>query len=370
MEEDYDTICAKSEMGKQKITTLIKRRLKKTLDAGLIYPILTGLWDEPVMCTIRRRLDHKLMKPPDKEHTSHYLHGPSARKIAGNQYYCFQMASRLFSDPNDPIDQDRQPFTCPYGTFAYRRMPFGLCNAPGTFQRCMMAIFHDMIEKTMEVFMDDFSVFGDSFSTCLTHLEKMLKRCEDTNLSLNWEKSHFMVKEGIVLGHKISKSEELLRLIVLKLKLIAKLPHRLTVKCVRIFLWASGAMGKTHAVDTIAQNLDIDVRDKKRSRKSCCSSSFKTGKSSQIICTTFSKLATVDLLGDTMVPITQQERSLIQDSIGPPSTRMPMTLSPVVTFVNVKEKLRNVMRCTKNSIKFAKSWTSGALSLWGQFFPS
>ncbi|GJY05977.1 reverse transcriptase domain-containing protein [Tanacetum coccineum] len=56
-------------------------------------------------------------------------------------------------------------FTCPYGTFAYRRMPFGLCNAPGTFQRCMMAIFHDMIEKTMEVFMDDFSVFGDSFDS-------------------------------------------------------------------------------------------------------------------------------------------------------------------------------------------------------------
>ncbi|GKA15341.1 reverse transcriptase domain-containing protein, partial [Tanacetum coccineum] len=97
----------------------------------------------------------------------------------------------------------RLPY-CPYGTFAYRRMPFGLCNAPGTFQRCMVAIFHDMIEKTMEVFMDDFSVFGDSFSSCLSHLDKMLQRCEDTNLVLNWEKCHFMVKEGIVLGHKIS----------------------------------------------------------------------------------------------------------------------------------------------------------------------
>nr|GEX79399.1 reverse transcriptase domain-containing protein [Tanacetum cinerariifolium] len=84
-------------------------------------------------------------------------------------------------------------------------MPFGLCNAPGTFQRCMMAIFHDMIEQTMEVFMDDFLVFENSFSTCLTNLEKMLKRCEDTKLALNWEKSHFMVKEEIVLGHKISK---------------------------------------------------------------------------------------------------------------------------------------------------------------------
>ncbi|GJX97422.1 reverse transcriptase domain-containing protein [Tanacetum coccineum] len=124
-------------------------------------------------------------------------------RLAGNQYYCFLDGfSGYFQIPIDPKDQEKTTFTCPYGTFAYRRMPFGLCNAPGTFQRCMMAIFHDMIEKTMEVFMDDFSVFGDSFSTCLSHLEKMLKRCEDTNLALNWEKSHFMVKEGIVLGHK------------------------------------------------------------------------------------------------------------------------------------------------------------------------
>nr|GEZ87163.1 DNA-directed DNA polymerase [Tanacetum cinerariifolium] len=90
-------------------------------------------------------------------------------RLAGNEYYCF------------------------------------LDGFSGTFQRCMMAIFYDMIEQTMKVFMDDFSVFGDSFSMCLTNLKKMLKRCEDTKLALNWEKSHFMVKEGIVLGHKISK---------------------------------------------------------------------------------------------------------------------------------------------------------------------
>ncbi|GJQ88926.1 reverse transcriptase domain-containing protein [Tanacetum coccineum] len=104
-----------------------------------------------------------------------------------------------FQIPIDPKDQEKTTFTCPYGTFAYRRMPFRLCNAPGTFQRCTMAIFQDMIEKTVEVFMDDFLVFGDSFSSCLANLDKMLKRCEDTKLALNWEKSHFMVKEGIVL---------------------------------------------------------------------------------------------------------------------------------------------------------------------------
>ncbi|GJU05449.1 reverse transcriptase domain-containing protein [Tanacetum coccineum] len=102
------------------------------------------------------------------------------------------------------MDQEKTTFTCPFGTYAYRRMPFGLCNAPATFQRCMLAIFHDMIEESVEVFMDDFSVFGNSFNNCLNNLDKMLQRCKDANLVLNWEKYHFMVKEGTVLGHKVS----------------------------------------------------------------------------------------------------------------------------------------------------------------------
>nr|GFA21537.1 reverse transcriptase domain-containing protein [Tanacetum cinerariifolium] len=85
---------------------------------------------------------------------------------------------------------------------------------------------HD--RKTMEVFMDDFSVFGNSFQTCLSHLDKMLKRCEDTNLCLNWEKSHFMVKEGIVLSHKLSKNR--IEVDKAKVGVIAKLPHPTTVK--------------------------------------------------------------------------------------------------------------------------------------------
>nr|GEY44850.1 reverse transcriptase domain-containing protein [Tanacetum cinerariifolium] len=109
-------------------------------------------------------------------------------------------------------------------TFAYRRMPFGLCNAPGMFQRCMMEIFHDMIEKTMEVFMDDVLVFGNSFQSCLSHLERMLKRCEYTNLCLNWEKSQFMVKEGIFLGHKISKQG--IEVEKTKVDVITKLPAK------------------------------------------------------------------------------------------------------------------------------------------------
>ncbi|GJS94276.1 reverse transcriptase domain-containing protein [Tanacetum coccineum] len=98
----------------------------------------------------------------------------------------------------------------------------------------MMDIFHDMIEKTMEVFMDDFSVFGNSFENCLSRVDKMLQRCEDTNLCLNWEKSHFMVKEGIVLGHKISKKG--IEVDKAKIDVIAKLPHPTTVKGVWSFL--------------------------------------------------------------------------------------------------------------------------------------
>nr|GFA75011.1 reverse transcriptase domain-containing protein [Tanacetum cinerariifolium] len=92
----------------------------------------------------------------------------------------------------------------------------------------MMAMFHDMIEETMEVFMDNFLVFGDSFSSCLSYLDKMLKRCEDTNLVLNWEKCHFMVKEGIVLGHEISKFR--IEVDRAKVDVIAKLPHPTSIK--------------------------------------------------------------------------------------------------------------------------------------------
>jgi hypothetical protein len=80
-------------------------------------------------------------------------------------------------------------------------MPFGLCNAPATFKRCMTATFLDFIEEIMEVFMDDFSVHGMCFESCLKKLEKVFERCGEIDLVLNWEKCHFMVKQGIVLGH-------------------------------------------------------------------------------------------------------------------------------------------------------------------------
>ncbi|KAL0281993.1 UNVERIFIED_CONTAM: hypothetical protein Sangu_2977700 [Sesamum angustifolium] len=101
-------------------------------------------------------------------------------------------------------DEEKTTFTCPFSTSAFRHMPFGLCNALGTFQRCMMSIFSEYIKKRIEVFMDDFTVYGGSFDECLSHLAKVLRICIETNLVLNFEKCHFMVDQDIVLGHVIS----------------------------------------------------------------------------------------------------------------------------------------------------------------------
>ncbi|GJW63564.1 reverse transcriptase domain-containing protein [Tanacetum coccineum] len=236
----------------------------KLLDAGLIYPISDSPWVSPVHCvpkkggmTVVENEDNELIptrlvmgghvcidyrKLNDATRKDHFLlpfMDQMLERLAGNEFYCFLDGfSGYFQVSIDPQYQEKTTFTSPYGMFAYQRKPFGLGNAPGTFQRCMMAIFHDTIEETMEVFMDDLLVFRDSLSSCLFHLDKMLKRCEDTNLVLNWEKCYFMVKEGIVLGHKISKSR--IKVDRAKFDGIAKIPHPTSVKGVQSFLGHAG----------------------------------------------------------------------------------------------------------------------------------
>nr|GEY05631.1 reverse transcriptase domain-containing protein [Tanacetum cinerariifolium] len=135
---------------------------------------------------------------------------------------------KYFQIPINLQDQEKTTFTRPYGTFAYRRMPFGLCDAPSTFQRCMMAIFHDMIEKTME------------------------------------EKYHFMVKEGIVLGHKISKSG--IEVDRAKVDVIAKLPHPTSVKALKYLLAKQDAKSRLLWWILLLQEFDVIIRDKKERR--------------------------------------------------------------------------------------------------------
>nr|GEZ05910.1 reverse transcriptase domain-containing protein [Tanacetum cinerariifolium] len=177
------------------------QEVKKLLDAGLIYLISDSPWVSPVHCVPKKggftvveneeneliptRLVtgwqvcinyRKLNEATRKDHFPLPFMDQMVERLAGNKYYCFLDGfSWYFQIPIDPRDQEKTTFTCPYETFAYLRMPFSLCNAPGTFQRCMLAIFHDMVEKTMEFFMDDFSVFGTSFENCLSRLDKMLQ---------------------------------------------------------------------------------------------------------------------------------------------------------------------------------------------------
>nr|GEW00879.1 reverse transcriptase domain-containing protein [Tanacetum cinerariifolium] len=236
MEDDFKPAFQHQRRVNPKINDVIKMEVKKLLDAGLIYPISDSPWVSPVHC-VPKKGGFTVVENEENEliPTRLVIGWRVCIDYPRNEYYCFLDGfSSYFQIPIDPKDQEKTTFTCPYRTFAYRRMPFGLCNTPGTFQRCMMAIFHDKIEKTIEVFMDDFSVFVNSFETCLSHLEKMLKRFEDTNLCLNWEKSHFMVKEGIFPGHKISKNG--IEVDKAKVDVIAMLPHPTTVKGIRSFL--------------------------------------------------------------------------------------------------------------------------------------
>lgn len=106
-------------------------------------------------------------------------------KLAGYDFYCFLDWYSGYNQMIAPEDQEKTAFTCPYMIFAYRCMPFGLYNAPATFQICMMPVFHDLIENMMEVFMDEFSVFGDSFDHCSNNMSLVWQRCEQTNLVLN-----------------------------------------------------------------------------------------------------------------------------------------------------------------------------------------
>nr|GEW30506.1 DNA-directed DNA polymerase [Tanacetum cinerariifolium] len=234
IEDDYKPAVQSQRRVNPKIHDVIKKGVNKLLDAGMIYHISDSSWVSLIHCVPKKGgmtvvanennklipmrlvtgwrvcIDYrKLNDATRKDHFPLPFMDQMLERLAWNELYCFLDGfSGYFQIPVDPQDQEKTTFTCLYGTFAYQRMPFGLCNASGTFQRCMMSIFHDIIEKTMEVFMDDFSVFGDSFS------------------------------EGIVLGHKISKSG--IEVDRAKVDVIAKLPHPTTVKGVGSFLGHAG----------------------------------------------------------------------------------------------------------------------------------
>ncbi|GJV54152.1 putative nucleotidyltransferase, ribonuclease H [Tanacetum coccineum] len=260
MEDNFKPVIQPQRRLNPKVQDVVKAEIVKLLDSGLIYAIFDSPWVRPIHVVPKKQgvtiitnennklvltrtftgwrvcIDYrKLNDATRKDHFPLPFIDQMLEILSGNKYCCFLDGfSGYFQIPLAPEYQEKTTFTCLYGTFAYRRMPFGLCNAPVTFQRCMTAINHDMCKD----FMDDFPVFGNSFDSCLTNLSKMLARCEETNLVLHWEKCHFMVKEGIVLGHKISKSG--IEVDHAKIDVIAKLPYPTNVKGVRSFLGHAG----------------------------------------------------------------------------------------------------------------------------------
>ncbi|GJZ17706.1 reverse transcriptase domain-containing protein, partial [Tanacetum coccineum] len=206
MEDDSKPAIQHQRRVNPKIHEVIKKEVIKLLDAGLIYPISDSPWVSPIHCVPKKGCI-TVIENEDNE----------------------LIPTRLVHDGH----------------------------------------FHDMIEETIEVFMDDFLVFGDSFSLCLSHLDKMLKRCEDPNLVLNWEKCHFMVKEGIVIGHKISKSG--IEVEKAKVDVIAKLAHPTSKKLTEALILVAPDRdlpfeimcdASDYAI-LILQEFDVIIRDKK-----------------------------------------------------------------------------------------------------------
>ena len=190
---------------------VVRKEVLKWLNAGFIYAISDSSLVSPVhvvpkkggftvirnekneliptrivtgwrVCIDYRKLNNAIRK----DHFPMPFIDQMLDRLVGHPHFCFLDG---YSGYNQiaiaPEDQEKTTFTCPFGTFSFRRMPFGLCNAPGTFQRCMMSIFSDLAEEVMEIFMDDFTVYGSSFEQCLHNLGTILQRCKDKNLALN-----------------------------------------------------------------------------------------------------------------------------------------------------------------------------------------
>ncbi|GJT81315.1 reverse transcriptase domain-containing protein [Tanacetum coccineum] len=234
MEDDFKPTIQHQRRVNPKIHEVLKAEVIKLINAGLIYLIsnspcvslvhvvpkkggMTVITNEnneliPTRLVMGWRVCIDYQKLNDTTRKDHFplpFMDQMLEHLVENEFYCFLDGfSGYFQIPIDPQDQEKTTFTYPYGTFAYQMMPFGLCNAPGTFQRCMVAIFHNMIKKTMEVFMDYFLVFGDSFSSCLSHLDMILKR-----------------------GIEVARA---------KVDVIAKLPPPTTIKGIRSFLGHAG----------------------------------------------------------------------------------------------------------------------------------
>ncbi|RDX82438.1 Retrovirus-related Pol polyprotein from transposon 17.6, partial [Mucuna pruriens] len=262
MEEEVKPIRQQQRRLNPTILDVVKKEVTKLLAAGIIYLISDSQWVSPVqvvpkksgMIVMKNQQDElvptriqnnwrvcidyrRLNQATCKDHFPLPFIDQVLEKLSGKSHYCFLDGFSGYMQIHiAPKDQHKTTFTFLFGTFSYTRMPFGLCNAPSTFQRCMTSIFSNLLQDCIEVFMDDFMVYADSFETCLSNLSKVLKRCINTNLVLNFEKCHFMVTEGIMLGHLVSNRG--IELDKSKINIITSLPNPAS-------MWGSSLISRT-----------------------------------------------------------------------------------------------------------------------------
>jgi hypothetical protein len=246
IKEDCRPICQPQRRMNPNLKEILKEELQKLLNAGFIYPISDSEWVSPLVIVPKKNgkwrvcVDYRaLNKATQKDHFPLPFIDQVLDSLSGKKFFSFLDG---FSGYNQikiaPQDQDKTTFTSPWGTFAYRVLPFGLCNAPATFQRAVLGIFSDMLNDSMEIFMDDFTPYGVSFQEALENLEKVLKRCIQAQLSLSTEKCHMMMSEGIVLGHFISSQG--IQVDPSKIQVIKNLPTPKTQTDIRSFLGHAG----------------------------------------------------------------------------------------------------------------------------------
>ena len=200
-----------------KYSMMVKEEIERLLDASYIYPMLNSEWVSPLVVVPKKpspdgkpkiRICQDFRKLNDATKKDYYpipFTDMILDIVAGWELYSFLDG---YSGYNQiwirKEDQLKTAFTTEWGVFAFRRMPFGLCNAPGMFQRLMMNIFHDFLRKFLEVFIDDFAVYGRA-TDHIDCLRQTFQRCREVGLKLHPGKCYFAVSEGILLGHKVSK---------------------------------------------------------------------------------------------------------------------------------------------------------------------
>jgi hypothetical protein len=218
MEQDNKPVREHQQWLNNAMREVVKMEVLKLLKAEVMYPISDSEWVSPVQVVPKKNgmtvilnekneliprqittgwwmcIDYrKLNKATQKDHFPLPFIDKMLERLANHSFCYLDGYSGYHQILIHPNDQSKTTITCPYGTFAYRRMSFGLCNAPASFQRCMIATFSNLIEKVMEIFMDDFSIYSKTLEDCLANLDKVLKGSQMADLVSNWEKYHFIV---------------------------------------------------------------------------------------------------------------------------------------------------------------------------------